>query len=58
MNQQNGTGRRDVLKALAGLPILGVLGLEALRKFKYDSKHDARKVIIHELGLDDVAANL
>jgi predicted dehydrogenase len=58
MNPKKGTGRRDVLKTLAGLPVLGVFGLQALRKFSYDSKHDVRKDIIHELGLDDLLSSV
>jgi predicted dehydrogenase len=58
MSHKKGTGRRDVLKALAGLPVLGVFGLEALRKFSYDEKHSARKEILHELGLEDLLASV
>ena len=58
MNHNNGIGRRNMLKALAGIPVLGVLGLEALRKFNYDDKNDVRKEIIHELGLDDLLSSV
>ncbi len=39
-------GRREALKALAGIPVLGLFGIEALRGIKYDAKNDARKKII------------
>jgi len=47
-------GRRSVLKALAGVPALGLLGFEILRKTKYDKSHDLRHEILHELGLTDI----
>ena len=34
------TGRRDLIKALAGLPVLGLMGYEVLRKVKYNEAHD------------------
>jgi len=46
--------RRTVLKALAGLPVLGVFGYSALEKKAYDTQK--RKNIIVELGLDDIQA--
>jgi predicted dehydrogenase len=49
-----GSDRRKVLKALAGLPVLGVLGLQVLRKTKYDKTHNLQKQILNELGLDDL----
>jgi len=58
MNHKNGLGRRNMLKALAGLPVLGVFGLETLRKLNYDSKHNERKEIIKELGLDDLLSSV
>jgi predicted dehydrogenase len=50
--------RRNMLKALAGIPVVGVFGFQALRKFNYDAKQDTRKVIIHELGLDDLLSSV
>lgn len=46
--------RRTVLKALAGLPVLGVFGYSALEKKAFDDRK--RKSIIVELGLDDIKA--
>lgn len=54
MKHKDGLGRRSVLKALAGIPVLGALGFETSRKFKSDAQNDSRKQIIHELGLDDL----
>ncbi len=31
---------------MAGVPVLGLFGLEALRGIKYDARHDVRKEII------------
>ncbi len=43
-----------MLKALAGIPVLGLLGAEVLRKLKYDNRHNIRKQIVRELGLEDL----
>ncbi|MFO7933434.1 MAG: Gfo/Idh/MocA family oxidoreductase [Bacteroidales bacterium] len=53
-NQKSGMGRRRMLKSLAGIPVLGLLGIEVLRKLDYDEKHNIRKQIVNELGLDDL----
>ncbi len=58
MNSKDGIGRRNMLKALAGIPVLGAFGLQALRKFNYDKKNDVRREIIHELGLDDLLSSV
>lgn len=58
MNTDNKLGRRTVLKALAGVPVLGLFGFEVLRKVRYDAKHDVRKEIIHELGLEDLMSSV
>ncbi len=47
-------GRRKALKALAGVPVLGVLGFEILKQTKYDKTNDIRKEILNELGLGDI----
>ncbi|WP_430973200.1 Gfo/Idh/MocA family protein [Sunxiuqinia rutila] len=47
-----GMKRRAVLKALAGVPVAGLLGFEILRKTNYEA--DKRKQIVRELGLDDI----
>jgi len=47
-------GRRNVIKALAGIPVLGFLGLEIFRKTNYDKTHDRSKEIINDLGLTDI----
>jgi len=51
-SQNSGMPRRTVLKALAGLPVAGVLGYEVLRKTKYDNRN--REAIIKQLGLDEI----
>jgi predicted dehydrogenase len=43
-----------MLKALAGIPVLGALGFETFRKFNHDARNDQRVRIIRELGLDDL----
>ncbi len=55
-NQSNTSspGRRKVLKALAGLPVLGLLGVQILRKTNYDNKHSLQKQIVDELGISDL----
>ena len=35
LDHMDGIKRRSILKALAGVPVLGALGFEALRKQKY-----------------------
>jgi len=49
-----GIDRRDMLKALAGVPILGALGIQILRKNAYDDKHNIQQEIIRELGMEDL----
>jgi predicted dehydrogenase len=44
--------RRSVLKALTGLPVLGLFGHQLLKKINYDQ--DKRQLIIEELGLDKI----
>jgi predicted dehydrogenase len=55
---KDGLGRRSMLKALAGIPVLGALGFETFRKFQYDTENDSRRQIIHELGLDDLLSSV
>lgn len=50
--ENSGMQRRTVLKALAGLPVAGVLGFEIMRKQKYDA--NKRSSVVKELGLDDM----
>ena len=46
--------RRTLLKALAGIPVLGFFAYEAVRKVKFDK---AKKTnVIKELGLEDIKA--
>jgi predicted dehydrogenase len=58
MTQNNGIGRRSMLKALAGLPVLGLLGIQVVRKLNYVDKHNARKEIIREMGLEDLLSSV
>lgn len=51
-------GRRKVLKALAGIPVVGALGIQVLRKTNYDNTHNLQKQIIEELGLDDLMSSV
>ncbi|MEX0983041.1 MAG: Gfo/Idh/MocA family oxidoreductase [Bacteroidales bacterium] len=51
-------GRRKVLKALAGLPVLGLLGAQVLRQTSYDNKHSLQKQIVDELGLSDLMSSV
>jgi predicted dehydrogenase len=51
-SKSQGMGRRTVLKALAGLPMAGILGWLVLKKSRYDS--DKRSSVIKELGLDSM----
>ena len=46
--------RRTVLKALAGIPVLGLLGYGVLDKNAYDKRKKNR--IVEELGLNDIQA--
>ena len=57
-NHKKVIGRRNMLKTLAGIPVLGVFGLEVLRKLNYDKKHNARKEIVKELGLEDLLSSV
>lgn len=50
--QSEGIPRRKILKALAGLPVAGILGFEILRKHNYDV--NKRSSVIKELGLDSI----
>ncbi|MDD4108503.1 MAG: hypothetical protein PHH93_07275 [Prolixibacteraceae bacterium] len=50
--QNTGMPRRSALKALAGIPVAGILGFEIWKKTNYDN--NKRSSIIKELGLDDI----
>ena len=54
MKIASGLDRRDMLKALAGIPILGALGIQVFRKTSYDDKHNLQEELIRELGLEDL----
>lgn len=54
MNEKQGFPRRTLLKALAGIPILGFFSYEAFRKINFDKEKRTR--VIKELGLDDLKA--
>ena len=58
MKQEHDTGRRTMLKALAGVPVLGVLGVQVLRKLNFDTKHNQRAAIVRELGLEDLLSSV
>jgi len=44
--------RRTILKALVGIPVLGVFAFELLKKFNYDK--DKKNRILKDLGLDNI----
>ncbi len=52
--ENNILSRRTLLKALAGLPVLGMFGYEVFEKKLYDSKGENR--LIKELGLENLEA--
>ena len=54
IKRESGMERRKMLKSLAGIPVLGLLGIQVLRKLNYDDKYNIRKQIVRELGLDDL----
>ncbi|MEJ2334133.1 MAG: hypothetical protein P8Y26_00710, partial [Gemmatimonadales bacterium] len=49
-----GMARRDVLKALATVPVFGALGYTALRRRGLDT--DERRRLLNELGIEDEGA--
>ncbi len=53
-DNKNTYNRRTILKALAGIPVLGLFAYGALRKTDYDKNKKSR--IIKELGLEDLKA--
>jgi predicted dehydrogenase len=54
---QSKLNRRTVLKALAGTPVLGLFAYEAVKSLSYTGgKADRSKIVIKELGLDQVSA--
>lgn len=52
LEKKQSLSRRTVLKALAGIPILGVFVYELMEKKSYDLKNDSN--LIKELGLEDI----
>ena len=54
MNEKKTYKRRTILKALAGIPVLGIFSYEALRKINFD--RDKKSRVIKELGLEDLKA--
>jgi predicted dehydrogenase len=55
---QNGKlNRRTILKAMAGIPVLGAFAYGAVKDWAYDrEKREKRRRAIKELGVDDVQA--
>lgn len=51
---KNTQSRRTVLKALAGIPVLGLFAYELMGKKSFDRKNETR--LIKELGLEDIQA--
>ncbi len=51
-NSQGGIKRRTLLKALVGVPVLGVFAYELIKKYSYDQEKKAR--LVKELGLDNL----
>lgn len=51
-NSKQGMTRRTVLKAMAGIPVVGLLGYEIWNKENYNL--DKQRELIKELGLDSV----
>ena len=49
---KNILSRRSALKALAGIPVLGLFGYELFDKISWDKKKQSR--LIKELGLEDI----
>jgi hypothetical protein len=58
VDHKDDLGRRSMLKALAGIPVLGAFGFESFRKFSHAAQNDSRKQIIGELGLDDLLSSV
>lgn len=54
MNRITDKGRRNIIKAFGGIPVLGLFSFGVSEKLKYVEKNDTRKIIIKELGLDDL----
>lgn len=52
--EKKGLSRRNVLKSLAGLPLLGVFGYELLGKQSYDLQK--KQEVLNELGLGNLRA--
>lgn len=52
--EKNTLKRRKVLKALAGIPVLGIFAYELAEKKKYDA--EKKNKILGELGLKDFDA--
>ncbi|MEZ5070301.1 MAG: Gfo/Idh/MocA family oxidoreductase [Bacteroidales bacterium] len=46
--------RRNLLKAFAGIPVLGALGVEVFRKSRFDRRHSAQSQIVKALELEDL----
>ena len=50
-------GRRTLLKALAGIPVLGAFAFELLEKLSYDQEIRKKKnKVLKELGLENINA--
>lgn len=58
MSSENTFGRRKLLKALAGLPVAGFLGVQVFRKNRYDDRHNMQREIIKELELEDLMSSV
>ena len=53
-DSRSGIDRRSMLKALAGVPVLGALGIQLFRKTAYENANNMQEQIISELELGDL----
>lgn len=47
-----------MLKSLAGIPVLGVLGIGVFRKLRYYDRHNLREKVVYEMGLEDLLSSV
>ena len=55
---KKGINRRKMLKALAGVPVIGLFGFGVLKKIQYDKTHNIRKEVLNELGINDILSQV
>jgi len=58
VQEEHSISRRNVIKALAGLPVLGAFGYELLKDINYNEDQIIKSDVVDKLGVEDIFTNV